>query len=488
MQIFELNSELKNFFAKESHCFSAIMGLRGEVFRAVKERETIRFVIDGKAYFIKKHFGISWREFFKNVLRFRMPTLGAKDEWLAIKKLNELGIPTMTLAGYGQKGWNPLTRQSFIITEEITNIYGLRDVAINWEKQSLAFGLKRDIILELARIARVMHTNGMNHRDFYLAHFLADKNNLTKLYVIDLHRAKVHKHLALRWRIKDIAALYFSARLVNLSLTDKLRFIGAYFAKPWRNALKEHYKFLQKVSDRAEKLVEDQAQTKRKLVRLKAWNKLFLCDRDYYSPAMQSFLREPDRYLLKGETLKQGITTTVVKINIDNQDFVVKRYNLKSFLFWLNICLLPTRASICWNNAQLLLKNHLHTPKPVAIIEKRFGFLRRSSYYITRFVSGVTADKYFCEESDAKKRSLVVRKLANVFLTLRQLAIRHGDAKATNFIISESDIYLLDLDAMRNYWRWFYNARGTFFRDRKRFLKNWQNNQEMFKLFDKLLP
>ncbi|MEA7178485.1 hypothetical protein ONK20_24595, partial [Salmonella enterica subsp. enterica serovar Montevideo] len=48
------------------------------------------------------------------------PSVEALDSLRAIHRLHELGVDTMHGVGFGEKGVNPLTRTSFIITEDLT--------------------------------------------------------------------------------------------------------------------------------------------------------------------------------------------------------------------------------------------------------------------------------------------------------------------------------------------------------------------------------
>src|SRR5690606_41125279 len=57
---------LHEFFVDQDP-FDSIMQLHGEVFRDVPGRKTIRVRIGGKCYFVKQHFGVGWREIFKNL-------------------------------------------------------------------------------------------------------------------------------------------------------------------------------------------------------------------------------------------------------------------------------------------------------------------------------------------------------------------------------------------------------------------------------------
>src|SRR5262245_45319187 len=100
--MFELSPHLKQHLASSAGGeFDAIMAMRGEVVREHKNRRTMRISIGGREYFLKTHEPTSWREILKNALRGRWPVLTAETEWLAIKRLEELGIPTTPSAGCG---------------------------------------------------------------------------------------------------------------------------------------------------------------------------------------------------------------------------------------------------------------------------------------------------------------------------------------------------------------------------------------------------
>ena len=58
----------------------------------------------------------------------------------------------------------------------------------------------------------------------------------------------------LRWRNKDLAALYFSALDIGLTRRDKLRFLKGYFQQPLRQILAEEAALLQWLEHKAAKL------------------------------------------------------------------------------------------------------------------------------------------------------------------------------------------------------------------------------------------
>jgi heptose I phosphotransferase len=242
--------------------FEAADRLEGEVFRAVKSRRTLRFKLNGKSYFAKVHHGVGWKEIIKNLLQFKKPVLGAENEWAALKKLKELGVDTMVPCAYGQRGSNPAKRDSFIITEDMINTKSLEDFCRDWPTNPPPFALKKALIEKLAWVSRLMHTNGMNHRDYYICHFLLDisngRNNLDpenlKASLIDLHRAQIRKKTPRRWIVKDVAGLYFSAMNIGLTQRDLFRFIKVYSNKPLRETLRLYHAFWRSVESAAIRL------------------------------------------------------------------------------------------------------------------------------------------------------------------------------------------------------------------------------------------
>jgi len=215
----------------ERELFDTILELEGESFRAVARRRTIRIVHAGRAFFAKIHRGVGWGEILKNLLSFRFPILGARTERNAILRLKTLGVPTMTLAGFGERGANPATRESFLITEELAPTLSLEDLCRDWNAASPRFEVKRALIREVARISRTLHRGGVNHRDFYICHFLLDQTSpplAPRLHVIDLHRAQLRSRTPRRWILKDLGGLWFSAMDAGLTRADLLRFVREY--------------------------------------------------------------------------------------------------------------------------------------------------------------------------------------------------------------------------------------------------------------------
>lgn len=233
--------------------------LDGEVFKRIQNRRTFRVERDGRGFFIKCHHGVGWREIIKNLLQLRPPILGAGNEWRAIHRLQELGVETMTPVAYGQEGWNPAAIDSLLITEELQGCVSLERYCEDWQTNPPALATKWNLIKRLAQIARAMHENGVNHRDFYLCHFMLQQpwdgaeENL-HLHVIDLHRMQIRKRTPRRWVVKDIGSLWFSAMLIGLTKRDLFRFMRIYKDLSLRETLKQDAEFWAEVEARAQAL------------------------------------------------------------------------------------------------------------------------------------------------------------------------------------------------------------------------------------------
>ncbi len=233
--------------------FAAARAISGTTFRKLEQRQTLAFSHANRCYFIKRHRGITWKEIFKNLLQLRLPVASARNEYEAIRKLQQLGIKVPTVAAYGRRGWLPAALESFLVTDDVGEHVSLEDHCRHWAQYHPDFRHKQELLLQAADIARTMHEGGICHRDFYLCHLLLTGNG-EPLTVIDLHRALIKPDLPQRWRIKDLAGLYFSAMDCGLTRRDLLRFIRRYGQSPLRQQLTARREFWQAVRDRALRL------------------------------------------------------------------------------------------------------------------------------------------------------------------------------------------------------------------------------------------
>ncbi len=255
--MYQVVEEMQHLWATEAQCFDAILSAEGEIFREFANRRTLRTKLGEKICFIKVHQGVGWREIFKNLLTLRAPVLGASNEWRALKRLSDMHIPTPTPLVFASRGRNPASRCSFIVTEALEGMVSLEDYCADWRASPPPLAVFRKVLRSVAVTSRRLHAAGINHRDFYICHFLFDPKTLAdepRLFLIDLHRAQIRRSVPRRWLVKDLGGLLFSALDINLTRRDLLRFVRIYTGVPLRHTLTEDRMFWLQVVRRASRL------------------------------------------------------------------------------------------------------------------------------------------------------------------------------------------------------------------------------------------
>jgi heptose I phosphotransferase len=237
-----------------------------EVVRRFKNRRMGRFVRNGRAFYIKVHDSGGWWPIADELLHFRLPEVGARPEWRALRAARARGIPAPRVVAFGEEGRAPASQRSFLITDEIAPTVSLEALALDRANLPVGLVLKRRLVREVAAIARTLHSSGMNHRDFYLCHFLlngtaagggslgAMSSQRPSLYLIDLHRAQIRGRIPQRWIVKDLGGLVFSAMDAGLSARDLALFVRCYSGKPFLAAIRDQRAFWRAVRRRAESL------------------------------------------------------------------------------------------------------------------------------------------------------------------------------------------------------------------------------------------
>ncbi len=201
----------------------------------------------------------------------------------------------------------------------------------------------------------------------------------------------------------------------------------------------------------------------------------FLLRREYDSPQIRALLQNPEHYFNADTSvfLKQGNTCTVKRVNLGNEELVIKRYNPKGAAYELSHKGRMSRARKSWKNAHLLQFMGIATPAPVAVVEHNNTLGKRRSYFITCYQPGEDSWTYFCSERhNEQTKHCVAQSILNILDKLAQYRITHGDLKGSNFIIHQEQVYLIDLDAMKQH-PWQRGFKQQQQKDHKRFLKNW---------------
>ena len=216
--------------------------------------------------------------------------------------------------------------------------------------------------------------------------------------------------------------------------------------------------------------------------------RLQVFDRRDDAPGLHAWLSTPDAPFenLRADWLKRGNSASVVRVQIDDRPWVIKRYNLKSFGHRLRRCWRASRAWHSWRNAQRLVLWGLPTPRPVALLESRFGRLRGRAFYVSEYVPGEPLGTALAA-ADPGQRAVLLDRLCALLADLKRLNLSHGDLKATNLLVDrENNLMLLDLDAMRRHRRLGAFGRA-FARDLNRLRANWADQPPLLAELDQAL-
>ncbi len=202
-------------------------------------------------------------------------------------------------------------------------------------------------------------------------------------------------------------------------------------------------------------------------------------------------LNAPDAAIEQGHIHKTGGAATVARVEWQGQQLLAKRYNIKDAGHWLKRFWRPSRAWHSWREGQRLAFLGIATPRPLAVLERRWCWLRGRAYLITEYLSGQDIIARFQPYLDAAPPETELLALDRLFTALLRERISHGDLKGHNLFWDErqqgGSWALIDLDAVKKH-RTSWGFTQAFARDRTRFLRNWPSSSALHQLLDKRLP
>jgi len=353
-------------------------------------------------------------------------------------------------------------------------------------KESRDKELCREYLEKLMILLARMHEAGLQHNDLHLDNFLVKDNELYALDGAALYEKHRDAPLDRGASLKNLATLFAQQNLGDKVLFMELASVY-YAARKFDNRDKQLSLLKQLVKEarkfRTDRYLKKIYRESTETVCIKSFTSFLLCKRKNYTPAMASFLQNPDiAFEGSGSTmLKRGNSATVVRFKVDDCDLVVKRYNVKDYIHALKRAFQKSRADRSWYGAHLLLEYGIRTPKPIAMKEIRLGLFRNRAYLICDYIGGISAQDYF-KDPLPKGESDLSQKVLRIFERLESLQVSHGDMKATNIIIHDGNPFLIDLDSMA-----VHKSKALFARARskdiKRFMKNWTEKPEIATLF-----
>lgn len=335
---------------------------------------------------------------------------------------------------------------------------------------------RRDGLRKLIQLHAQQHDAGCFQSDDHLGNYLWSEG---ELYMLDAGSCVIKSEsLGMDDRVRNMALL-----TANISLPDRRIYdeeFSVYLdhipAEIDRSQFGDAYReaFPKAIKKRLGDYRRKTRRSSSKLERVDTPGKQWHACRDMDEDLKARLLDDPDQFFINAPIFKDGNTCTVVGLETGGREYVLKRYNKKSFIYRIFHMLMPVRALKSWTGGHALRMFGIPTPRPVACLVVKSGPMMNQAYLLMEKVSGRSL-----RELDESEMKQVAGKFAQRWVELDALKVSHGDLKASNLILADDGtLTLIDLDSLE-----FHTSSQTHERNQKkewsRFLRNWRNQPEV---------
>ena len=335
--------------------------------------------------------------------------------------------------------------------------------------------LVREMLFNLVRLHGMQHEAGCYQSDDHLGNYLWTGGSL---WILDAGTYIFGEgELARELRVDNMAML-------EAALPLELREV-------FRSFRKKHYKaplhgIEAAVSDAVIKRRDAYARKTRRACTefehmRKSGRELLAC-RTLDAGLREGFLNDPHQFFIGGGWLKKGNTSSVVELNYEGRQYVLKRYNAKSWWYRLAHVFSAPRALRSWTNGHVLRLFGVPSPRPLACLLVRKAGLLSCGYLLMEKLEGITLTRIVRGGRSDLVPSAVV-EFGKRLEELKVIKATHGDMKASNFILDKGGrLQLIDLDGMQLHSRDedFVRRRA---KDENRFMRNWDKHPQERDIF-----
>ena len=332
---------------------------------------------------------------------------------------------------------------------------------------------------EVIRVLALMHEAGYYQSDMHLRNFIRGNDGV--LQCIDGDSVRGGSTLARQTCLANLTMLF-----VQLGPDHDHMFADGYkvyvAARNWQASTREKHAFFDELTrarrDRIRRFAEKTVRDCTEFRVVKSFMGFQASQRLFHSE-IEPFLRNPIGLVNAGVVLKQGNSATVVKVIINGEDYVIKRYRHKSWLRFFRRGFKVSRARNSWTFGLSLKHMNIPTAEPMAFIEVGFGPFVRDAFLLTRALEG--PDLKDIAEKTGEIPVALEDAVVSIFSKLGRVGFVHKDLKATNLLQHEGGVSLIDLDAMS------FDLGEGHRRDVDRFLRNWDHLPKQRAHFEKRL-
>jgi tRNA A-37 threonylcarbamoyl transferase component Bud32 len=393
----------------------------------------------------------------------------------------ELCTPELLAEGFaaGQGGW--------LLFDFLDGAESLWDAWRAVEREMLLSDGQQTVLGEALTAIAQLHAKGLWQADLHLDNLLRHDG---RLFVIDGGGVQVETagQPLSRQRVLENLGVFFAQLPAELEpCTEELLvhylLANAEHALPLEALLKEVARVRQwRLRDYLSKAARDCSLF---AARIGAFGLQVL--RREHEAELAPLLAQIDARIDAGHIYKTGGAATVARIELNGRPLVIKRYNIKNWLHWLKRFWRPSRAWHSWVEGNRLELLGIATPRPLAVVERRWCWLRARAYLITEYCGDEDLIARFTPYLDGAPPEAELQALDRLFAALIRERISHGDFKGHNLFWDDGRWSLIDLDAMCQHGSQASFARA-YARDRARFLRNWPAESSLHRLLEQRLP
>jgi tRNA A-37 threonylcarbamoyl transferase component Bud32 len=396
-----------------------------------------------------------------------------------IKNLQEMNIPTPRFYYQGRANDKKIY---VLVLEKIADSKNLDEIF-----QEHILEDRMDILQAVVKELATQHVFGIVQKDLHLKNFLVTGKTI---YTLDGSKIETNATLLPKNQSIENLALFLSQLGIGQEDTQERLFhyyakLRAWLLKP--EDKKELFQSIKQWSDLRwqrfeKKIFRDGTQ----FVVNKHVLRQGVVVRKHNGHELNAFLQNPESAFKNSNAtiLKNGRSTTVIQIALDNQLYVIKRYNIKNIWHFLRRCLRYTRARSSWRLMHKLNFFGIPTAKPIAFLENYILGIFGKSYLVTEYVANANIAEFLeTHKHDDTTTQKIIKKMSALLKNLAKLEITHGDLKKTNILIDNNEIpVLIDLDGTSEHLS-ISNLHKAWHAEIERFLENFEHQPEILDQF-----
>ena len=389
-------------------------------------------------------------------LRYRFIAARAKQEWRALNRFQELGLPVPApLAVAEEREGKTVTGGGLLMSflpRTVSLLRRFQHLCMSPDGQGVGADplpdLARDLLVRVGKLVREMHDRGIWHRDLHAGNILVGEDNT--LHLIDLHSCLFLPRLA-RWQRRggvaklsssllpqgvDLFLEAYGANLLSVrgTLSASSNAIGRVVGAIQRKHVKSRCKRCFLPSSRF-------AVSRARGMRLYHL-------RERTSEALSAlWVDEPT-----GRVLKQTSRGWVQEVRVGGDRLCVK-YRRYDFLESLQSLIESHRLRRSYGAGHALWVNKISTPKVIALRERTLLGMVREAHLVTEYVDdGVPLHEYLfqrywgkpTDSLHARRKHLLARAVGRFVRTLHDANLYPHDLSPQNLLVSPEKISFME--------------------------------------------